>query len=108
MNNKLIEAMEAERNKTSNQSKINTVSEPPDKQVSKQRKQGPHLAVTHADQGGAASGRNIPLMLKAKDNDLEAFMKCMKDDNFILELFVFVKNAEPEIYKTIINKGKSL
>lgn len=107
MNNKLIEALEAERSKSQNYQSSNTSGNKPEIKKDKALKT-PHLAVTHTDQGGAASGRNHPLLLKSKNvqnKDFEFFMKCMNNESFLLALFNNI-SSDPEILTCFIDKGK--
>lgn len=105
MNNKLIEALEAERSKSQNYQSNNTSGNKPEIKKDKALKT-PHLAYTHAAQGGAASGRNRPLLLKSAQNkDFEFFMKCMNNEAFLLALFNNI-SSDPEVLTCFIDKGK--
>ncbi len=100
MNNLLELAEQAVKNKFN-------VSAPVEKKAEAEKK-SPHLAVTSIDQGGAANGRNTPLLLKATVNneEFDLFCKSMTNEETLLALFNFIKNSDEKLLNTIIKKGK--
>ncbi|ELT1967946.1 hypothetical protein R7431_004177, partial [Aeromonas salmonicida] len=81
------------------------VSAPVEKKAEAEKK-SPHLAVTSIDQGGAANGRNTPLLLKATVNNEEfnLFCKSMTNEETLLDLYKIVK-SDKQLLKNIIIKG---
>lgn len=110
MNKSLFDiANEAIKNKV-------TVSEPPEKEASKQnksKKSNPHLALCH-ESNPSANGRTISLLTKAVgfgNNALDEplnhdfFMKCMTNEEFLDALFDSI-NSDNELIQAFISKGK--
>ncbi|ELC7281747.1 hypothetical protein RJO76_002853 [Aeromonas veronii] len=80
---------------------------PTNTQEKKNSNFNPHLAVTSVEQGGAANGRNNPLLMKsAADNEeFQLFCKSMTDEVTLLALYNIVKSDDKQLLKNII-KGK--
>lgn len=77
--------------------------------VNKQEnKNTPHLAITHTEQGGAASGRNTPLLMKSvtAPDDFEYFCRGMADLEVLSALYSAMSEANDETLQELIEKGK--
>lgn len=72
-------------------------------------KNTPHLAITHTEQGGAASGRNTPLLMKSvtAPDDFEYFCRGMADLEVLSALYSAMLEANDETtLQELIEKGK--
>lgn len=95
------------------------VSEPPEREVSKQNKSNPHLAIC-SDSNPSANNRHNSLMLKAKDTGLvslvksedvatefEEFCKTLTDPSVLLDLYMFCKQSgEVNFIQELIDYNK--
>ena len=72
----------------------------------KDKKNSPHLAVTHKEQGGAASGRNTPLLMKSMAPDFQEFVNAMTDLDILSVLYTSLLDSDSDTLQNIINKGK--
>lgn len=82
----------------------------PKPKVNKQEnKNSPHLAITHTEQGGAASGRNTPLLMKSvtAPDDFEYFCRGMADLEVLSALYSAMSEAEDSTLQELIEKGKN-
>ncbi|HDZ8927028.1 TPA: hypothetical protein RUX58_001734 [Aeromonas dhakensis] len=84
------------------------VNKQENKQESSNKKNSPHLAITHTEQGGAASGRNTPLLMKSvkAPDDFEYFCRGMADLEVLSALYSAMAEANDETLQELINKGK--
>lgn len=83
------------------------VNKQENKQEPSNKKNSPHLAVTHKEQGGAASGRNTPLLMKSMaPDDFEAFCNGITNIDILSVLYTSLLESDSDTLQNIINKGK--